>query len=70
MSKNNLFASILITNFNKDRYLNRCIKSCISQTLIKKTEILVFDDCSTDNSLSILKKYQNKILYIKNSKKK
>ena len=36
----------------------------------KKTEILVFDDCSTDNSLSILKKYQNKILYIKNSKKK
>ena len=35
----------------------------------KKTEILVFDDCSTDNSLSILKKYQNKILYIKNSKK-
>ncbi len=70
MSKNNLSASILITNFNKDRYLNRCIKSCISQTLIKKTEILVFDDCSTDNSLNILKKYQNKILYIKNSKKK
>ena len=70
MSKKNLLASILITNFNKDRYLNRCIKSCINQTLIKKTEILVFDDCSTDNSLSILKKYQNKILDIKNYKKK
>ena len=51
------FASILITNFNKDKYLNDNINSCLAQNY-KKKEILLFDDKSTDNSLKILKKYK------------
>lgn len=59
--------SILITNYNKGRYLDKTIKSCLEQNFIKK-EILVFDDCSSDNSLEILNKYK-KIKIIKNKKK-
>ena len=63
----NQLASILITNFNKDKYLNDTIQSCLVQNY-KKKEILIFDDKSTDNSLKILKKYR-KIQVYKNKKK-
>ena len=64
----NNFISILITNFNKSKFLKRSISSVINQTYINK-EILVFDDCSKDNSLEILTKFK-KIKIIKNKKKK
>ena len=43
MKKN--LVSILITNFNKGRYLKKTIDSCLKQNF-KNKEILVFDDCS------------------------
>ena len=51
--------SILITNYNKDKFLKRNIESCINQTY-KNKEILLFDDLSTDSSHKILKKFQKK----------
>jgi len=66
MKKN--FVSILITNYNKSRYLKKTISSCLSQNFDNK-EILVFDDCSTDDSLKILHKFK-KIKVIRNKKKK
>jgi glycosyltransferase involved in cell wall biosynthesis len=66
MKKN--FVSILITNYNKSRYLKKTISSCLSQNFDNK-EILVFDDCSTDDSLKILNKFK-KIKVIRNKKKK
>jgi len=66
MKKN--FVSILITNYNKGKYLKKTINSCLIQDY-KDKEILVFDDCSTDNSLKILKKFKN-ITVVKNRKKK
>ena len=66
MKKN--FVSILITNFNKDRYIKNTINSCLIQNF-KDKEVLVFDDCSTDNSLKILKKFKN-IKVVKNRVKK
>ena len=65
---NKIFASILITNFNKGRYLNETLKSCINQNF-KNKEILIFDDCSTDDSLKIIEKFKRKIK-IKKKKKK
>ena len=47
MKKN--FVSILITSYNKSSFIKKTINSCISQDFRNK-EILVFDDCSTDNS--------------------
>ncbi len=66
MKKN--FVSILITSYNKSSFIKKTINSCISQDFRNK-EILVFDDCSTDNSRKILKKYK-KIKLILNKKKK
>ena len=62
MKKN--LVSILITNFNKSKYLQKAINSCLIQDF-KDKEVLVFDDCSTDNSLKILKKFKN-IKVVKN----
>ena len=67
MKKKNL-VSILITNFNKGNYLKKTINSCLIQNF-KNKEILVFDDCSTDNSLNILSKFKE-IRVVKNKKKK
>ena len=48
--------SVVITIYNKEKYLSECIDSIINQTL-KDIEIICVNDGSTDNSLSILKKY-------------
>ena len=49
--------SILITNYNKGNFLEKTINSCLTQNFTNK-EILVFDDCSTDNSINLLKKFK------------
>ncbi len=60
--------SILITSFNKGKFIKKTIKSCIEQNFMAK-EIIVYDDCSTDNSLEILEKFKQ-IKILKNKKKK
>ena len=47
--------SILIASYNKEKYVKRCIESCLNQTY-KKLEIIFVDDSSKDNSLKIAKK--------------
>ena len=65
--------SIITPIYNTQKYLNRCLDSLINQTL-KDIEIICINDCSTDNSLEILKEYQNKdkrikIINLKENKK-
>lgn len=48
--------SVIIPVYNVENYLDRCLKSVLDQTE-KNIEILCIDDCSTDNSLNILKNY-------------
>ena len=60
-------ASILITNYNKSIFLNKCLKSSVDQDFYNK-EILIFDDKSNDNSISIIKKFK-KIKLLINKKK-
>ena len=50
--------SILITNYNKERFLKKSIKSCLRQNF-KNKEVIIFDDCSSDKSLKVLKKFSN-----------
>lgn len=42
--------SIIIANYNKFKYLEKCMKSLKNQTL-QNIEIIFVDDCSTDESL-------------------
>lgn len=48
--------SIIIPVYNAKDYLERCLDSVCNQTL-KDIEIICINDCSTDNSLEILKRY-------------
>ena len=51
--------SIIIPVYNVEKYLRQCLDSVINQTY-KDIEIIVVNDCSPDNSLQIIKEYQQK----------
>lgn len=50
--------SIIVPIYNAENYLPRCIDSLINQSY-KNLEIILIDDCSTDNSKNIIKKYSS-----------
>lgn len=62
MLNNNPFFSIVIPNYNNAEWLSYSINSILSQTF-NNYEIIVIDDCSTDNSIDIIKRY-NKVKLI------
>lgn len=53
-------ASILINNYNYASYLEETLISVLNQTY-DNTEIIVYDDGSSDNSLEIINKYKDQI---------
>lgn len=62
--------SIVIPVYNAELYIDKCIKSVLSQS-IRNLEVICVDDCSTDNSLSIIeeiKKFDERVIIIKNDK--
>lgn len=56
--------SIIITNYNYGRFLDRCIRSCLNQKEVSH-EVIVVDDCSTDNSIDIVSPFLDSIKFIK-----
>jgi glycosyltransferase involved in cell wall biosynthesis len=50
--------SVVVASYNHAEYLEQRIKSLINQTY-QNIEILVIDDCSTDNSINVLQKYKS-----------
>jgi glycosyltransferase involved in cell wall biosynthesis len=62
--KNKPKISIYMPIYNKSKYLIRSIKSIQNQTL-RKIEIIAVNDCSTDDSLTILNEMSNKDSRIK-----
>lgn len=51
--------SVAIPNFNHAQYLPRCLESILQQS-VQPFEILVLDDCSTDNSVEVIQAYARK----------
>ena len=60
--------SILITNYNKFKFLKKTLKYATEQNY-KNYEIILFDDNSTDKSINLIKKYK-KIKLLRNKDKK
>lgn len=50
--------SIVVPVYNAERYLERTIKSVMAQS-VEDWELLLVDDCSTDGSRAILKRYES-----------
>ena len=51
--------SVITPVYNRENYIRECIESVLQQTFSDFEYILV-DDCSTDNSLAILREYEKK----------
>ena len=50
--------SVLTTVYNRSKYLAACIES-VQQSKFQDYEHIIVDDCSTDDSVAIAKKYSN-----------
>lgn len=47
--------SIVMTAYNMEQYIEEAMRSCLNQTY-KDIELVVVEDCSTDNTLSVVEK--------------
>ena len=52
--------SIIITNYNYSKYISRAVRSCLNQHHVNH-EVIVVDDCSTDNSIDVLHPFKEQI---------
>ena len=50
--------SVIIPNYNHARYLDARIQSILNQSY-RDFEIIILDDCSTDNSKDVIEKYRD-----------
>ena len=64
--------SIIVPIFNERNTLETIIKKLVKLKLYNniKKEIIIIDDCSTDGSINIIKKYTKKYNFIKSIYKK
>lgn len=51
--------SVVIPSYNSEKFISKCLTSILKQTF-KNFEIIVINDFSSDNSLNIIKKFQEK----------
>ena len=62
--------SIIVACYNSQSTIARTIDSILAQSF-KNWELIIIDDCSTDNSASIIKNYadnDSRIIYLKTSR--
>lgn len=63
MEENKLL-SVIIPNYNKEKYIRSCVESVLTQTY-RPIEIVIVDDCSTDNSRNIILEMSDEFQCIK-----
>jgi len=56
--------SIVMTTYNGEKFIRKQLDSIVNQTY-KNLEIIICDDCSSDNTIDIIKAYQKKDKRIK-----
>lgn len=59
--------SVIITSYNREKYIRQCVESALSQDY-ENLEVIVVDDASTDKSPEILGSFGDKIRYIRQEK--
>ena len=62
--------SVIVPAYNAELYIGRCLRSLLKQTLdIDNYEIIVINDCSTDNTKKVISPFIGDINYLENNKK-
>ena len=51
--------SVITTVYNIEKYISKCISSILNQSFTD-FELILINDCSTDNSLNIINEYLKK----------
>ena len=64
VESNNGIVSVIIPVYQAEKYVERCVKSVINQTY-KNLEIILIDDGSIDNSLSVCENMAKRDLRIR-----
>jgi glycosyltransferase involved in cell wall biosynthesis len=59
-AENNIKVSVCVVTYNHEKYINRCIQSIIDQKTNFDFEIIIGDDCSTDQTRDIIINFQKK----------
>ena len=55
VSESGYLCSVCIANYNGEQFLEKCIDSVLQKERVPGTvEIIVYDDFSTDNSVSLI----------------
>lgn len=59
--------SVIVTSYNQQLYIGRCIRSLLKQTLKNEDyEIVVINDASDDNTSQVIDTFKKDIVYIEN----
>lgn len=58
-----MMTSVVITAYNLEKYIREAIDSVLMQTK-RPDEIIVVDDCSTDNTAAIIQSYGNQLKFL------
>ena len=70
MPSSSPLVSVLMTAYNREKYISEAIESVLSSTFTD-FELIIVDDCSVDNTLDIAKNYEsqdNRIVVYQNGK--
>ena len=77
ISQNNIFindvsldVSVIVPCFNVSKYISKCIDSLLKQKTNINYEIILINDGSTDNTLDIINKYNDKKIIVINQRNK
>ena len=63
MIKSKYDITIAILNYNREKFLDRAVRSCVTQMVSGKSlEVIVIDDCSSDNSKAQIQNYKDNFL--------
>ncbi len=68
VSGSGYLCSVCIANYNGEEFLQECIDSVLQQEGFSGlVEIIIHDDCSTDNSVSLIRSRYNQILLLESN---
>lgn len=60
MNEDNIMLSVVCPTYNHEKYLDDAIKGILIQKTSFKYEVIIGEDCSTDGSKEVLKKWEEK----------